>query len=104
MFEIISVPAITALVFSIMEIYKKYIAKEKEVLMAIIPIIAGLLGVGLAVIMFLANQSFIPANNIWSAILIGATSGLSATGCNQIVKQMGSVKKKSSESNNKVSL
>ena len=102
MLEIVSVPAITAVVLFLMSIYKKYISKEKEVLVAIIPIIACLLGVGLSVIMFLANQSLIPANNIWSAILVGATSGLSATGCNQIVKQMGRVNKKSSKDNTNV--
>lgn len=101
MLEIVSVPAITAVVLFVMSIYKKYIANGKEVLVAIIPIIAALLGVGLSVIMYLANPSFIPADNIWIAILIGATSGLSATGCNQIVKQMSNVKNKKSSEDNK---
>ena len=32
--------------------------------------------------------SLIVANNLFSAILVGAASGLSATGCNQIFKQL----------------
>ncbi len=88
MLEIICVPVIVALVFLFMEIYKKYIAKEKENLIRLIPIIAGLLGIVLAIICFYFIPSIISASNIWVAILIGGASGLSATGCNQIFKQL----------------
>ena len=88
MLEIVCVPVITALVFAIVEIYKKYVAKENKVLVAIIPIVAGALGVVLGIICFYALPFMISATNIGVAMLIGGASGLSATGCNQIFKQL----------------
>lgn len=88
MLEIICVPAIVSLVFSLMEIYKKFIAKGKETLIRIIPIIGCVIGIIAGIICFYACPAIIAASNIWTAILIGGASGLSATGCNQIFKQL----------------
>lgn len=88
MLEIICVPAIVSLVFSIMEIYKKFIAKDNETLIRIIPIIGCALGIVLGIVCFYALPWIIAATNVWTAILIGGASGLSATGCNQIFKQL----------------
>ena len=88
MLEIVCVPVIVALVFVLMEIYKKFIAKDNETLIRIIPIIAGVLGIIFGIICFYFIPSIISATNIGTAILIGGASGLSATGCNQIFKQL----------------
>ena len=88
MLEIVCVPVITILVFALMEIYKRYIAKDKKVLVAIIPIIAGALGIVFGIVCFYAFPDIISATNLGVAILIGGASGLSATGCNQIFKQL----------------
>lgn len=88
MLEIVCVPIITILVFALMEVYKRFIAKDKKVLVAIIPIIAGALGIVFGIICFYAFPTIIAATSIWTAILIGGASGLSATGCNQIFKQL----------------
>lgn len=88
MLEIICVPVIVSLVFSIMEVYKKLIAKEKETLIRIIPIIGCIVGIIIGIVCFYAFPSLISANNLFTAILIGGASGLSATGCNQIFKQL----------------
>ena len=88
MLEIICVPVIVSLVFSIMEIYKRFIAKDKETLVRIIPTIGCVIGIIAGIVCFYAFPSIISATNIWTAILIGGASGLSATGCNQIFKQM----------------
>ncbi len=88
MIEIICVPVIVALVFVIMEIYKKYIAKENERMKRIIPLIACGLGIVLGIVCFYAFPTIISATNLFAAILIGGASGLSATGCNQIFKQL----------------
>ena len=88
MLEIVCVPVITTLVFALMEIYKRYIAKDKKILVAIIPIIAGALGIVFGIICFYAFPTIISATNLGVAMLIGGASGLSATGCNQIFKQL----------------
>lgn len=90
MLEIICVPVIVSLVFGLMEVYKVLIAKAKnqETLIRIIPIIACVLGIAFGIIFYYVCPSIIAATNIWTAILIGGASGLSATGCNQIFKQL----------------
>jgi hypothetical protein len=88
MLEIICVPVIVALVFGLMELYKKYIAKGNEKLIRIIPIIACICGIIAGIICFFAFPSLIAATNLFTAILVGGASGLSATGCNQIFKQL----------------
>lgn len=90
MLEIICVPVIVSLVFGLMEVYKVLIAKAKnqETLIRIIPIIACVLGISFGILFYYVCPSIVAATNIWTAILIGGASGLSATGCNQIFKQL----------------
>ncbi len=90
MLEIICVPVIVSLVFGLMEVYKVLIAKAKnqETLIRIIPIIACVLGIAFGILFYYVCPSIVAATNIWTAILIGGASGLSATGCNQIFKQL----------------
>ncbi len=88
MLEIICVPAIVAIVFMLMEVYKKFIAKGREKYLTFIPIIAGVLGMIFAIVFFFAFPSIMGTNNLVYAIILGLFSGLSATGCNQIFKQL----------------
>ena len=90
MLDIIAVPAIASLVFSIMEIYKRIIKKSKheENLLRIIPIVGGVLGIIAGVVCFFACPAIIAAEDIVAACLVGGASGLSATGCNQLFKQL----------------
>lgn len=88
MLEIICVPVIVTLVFVLMEIYKKYIAKDNETLIRFIPLIALGLGMILGLVFYFALPEVISASTWYMAILIGGASGLSATGCNQIFKQL----------------
>ncbi len=90
MLEIICVPVIVSLVFGLMEAYKVLIAKtkNKETLIRIIPIIACVIGIAFGILFYYVCPSIVAATNIWTAILIGGASGLSATGCNQIFKQL----------------
>lgn len=88
MLEIICVPVIVAIVFALMEIYKIYIAKGNEKLIRFIPLFALGLGAILGIVFYFAFPTIISASNWFIAILIGGASGLSATGCNQIFKQL----------------
>lgn len=88
MLEIICVPVIVAIVFLLMEVYKKWIAKGREKFLNFIPVISGALGLVLGIVFYFAVPSIILASNVWVAMLIGFCSGLSATGCNQIFKQL----------------
>lgn len=85
--ELISVPAIAAVVYWVINIIKHAVG-ENEKFKKFIPLIAAALGVVCGIICYYAVPSIIPAPNIVVAIVIGGASGLTATGTNQIIKQL----------------
>lgn len=88
MLDIICVPVIASLVFCLVELYKRFIAKGNEKFVRLIPLISGGVGIIAGIICFYAAPEIILANNLFTAVLVGGASGLSATGCNQIFKQL----------------
>ena len=85
--ELISVPAIATIVYWVINIIK-YAVQENEKFKRFIPLISAALGAVLGVVAFYALPSIIPADNVCVAILVGGASGLTATGTNQIIKQL----------------
>jgi len=83
----LSVPVIVSIVYGCVDLYKQII-NGKEKLMRLIPIIAALLGAIIGVVTFYVYPSVLVADNIWQAIIIGGASGLTATGANQVLKQL----------------
>ena len=86
--EIICVPAIVAVVYVVIEFYKKWLANGREKWLNVIPLIALIIGGILGVAIFYIAPQIILAENVWLALVIGLCSGLSATGTNQIFKQL----------------
>lgn len=86
--NLISVPAIAVIVYWVINIIKHAVG-ENEKFKKFIPLIAAALGVICGIICYYAVPSIIPAPNIVVAIVIGGASGLTATGANQIIKQLG---------------
>lgn len=89
--EIICVPAIVSITYALIELYKKWIAKDREKYLAVIPLVALILGGILGVAIFYIEPSLIIANDVWRALIVGLASGLSATGTNQVFKQLKKV-------------
>ena len=85
--ELISVPTIAAVVYWVVNLIK-YIVGENETFKRFIPLIATALGVVSGVVCFYALPSVIPATNLLVAVVIGGASGLTATGANQVIKQL----------------
>lgn len=86
--ELISVPAIAAVVYWLVNLIK-YVVGDNKTFKRWIPILATALGVVCGVVCYFAIPTIVPAENILVAIVIGGASGLTATGANQIVKQLG---------------
>lgn len=86
--ELISVPAIVTVVYALIEIIKKCVGNNEK-FKRFIPLIATAIGAICGVVCFFALPSIIPASNVVVAIVIGGASGLTATGTNQIIKQLG---------------
>lgn len=84
--EFVSVPCIVLIVYMIIEVIK--LCSNSQVVSKLFPMISCVLGIGLGIVAFYCCPTFIPAGNVLTAILIGGASGLSATGANQIVKQI----------------
>ena len=81
-----SVPAIAAVVYFVAELIK-YTTNNSEKAKRAIPLISAVLGVACGLICFYLVPSIIPTDNVVVAAVIGAASGLTATGFNQIIKQ-----------------
>ena len=83
-----SVPIIVVCCYVIGEIIK-FIFKKKQETYKIIPIVVTSIGGLLGILIYLTNPEMIfNVDNIWTALLIGMVSGSSATGANQIIKQL----------------
>lgn len=81
------VPIIMAACYLLIEAVK-IIGGKRDWLMKLLPIISALLGGGLGALLYLTLPQLLPASNIAVSIVLGLFSGLSATGSNQILKQM----------------
>ena len=83
----ISIPAIVAAVYTIIDLAKTAVG-ETEKFKRFIPLIATGIGALIGVLLFYVEPDIIAAHNLLTAIVIGAASGLTATGTNQVVKQL----------------
>ena len=89
--EIICVPAIVSITYALIEAYKKWVAKGREKWLAFVPLIALIIGGVLGVVIFYIAPQIIIANSWYMALIVGLCSGLSATGTNQVFKQLKKV-------------
>ena len=92
MLEIVSVPVIIGIVYFVMEVYKALIKNAPAVWTNLIPVWAAILGVGLGIIAYFFVPAIMPADDVFTAILIGLSSGLGAVGIHQVGKQISNTK------------
>lgn len=86
MTEFVALPAIVVIAYFAGLMVKTFATSEMAD--KLIPVICGGVGGILGVIIFITNPEFICADNWAVALAIGIVSGLAATGCNQIYKQL----------------
>ena len=90
-----SVPIIVLCSYIVGEIYK-VIFKRKKDAYKLIPVLVAIVGGVLGVLIYLTSPEMIfNVDNVWIALGIGIISGFSATGTNQVVKQL--IKKEKGE-------
>ena len=87
MTEITTIPALAAIVYTIIDIAKTALGGDER-FKRFIPLIACVLGAGCGVIAFYCVPGVMETENLLVALILGAASGLSATGANQIGKQL----------------
>ena len=87
MHEITTIPALAAIVYTIIDIVKTAMGGDEK-FRRFIPLIACILGSVSGVVAFYCVPGVMETQNLLVAIVLGAASGLSATGTNQVVKQL----------------
>ena len=92
----LSVPVIVTIVYGCINLYKQ-VTDGKEKYLRLIPIIAAIIGAVIGIIAYYGFPQVITAENVWQAVIIGGASGLTATGTNQVFKQLGKGKEDYSE-------
>ena len=85
--EITTIPALAAIVYTIIDIAKTALGGDDK-FKRFIPLIACVLGAICGVIAFYFVPGVMDTQNLLVALILGAASGLSATGTNQVVKQL----------------
>lgn len=98
--EVVSIPAIISLVGGLMALIKDAVNKDK--FNAFIPLISVILGAGLGVVAFFFMPELIVADNLFSAILVGAVSGWASTGAHQTIKQISKLSDKEKTNNENI--
>lgn len=86
-FEVTTIPALAAIVYTIIDIAKTAMGGDDK-FKRFIPLIACTLGALCGVVAFYCVPGTMGTENLLVAIVLGAASGLSATGTNQIAKQL----------------
>lgn len=98
--DFVSVPIIVVCCYVLGELYKLVFRKKTQAY-KFIPITMCVIGGILGIIMFYTEPTMIfDADNAWVALGIGMVSGVSATGTNQIIKQLFGKNKESEEKEN----
>lgn len=97
--EIITIPIITAITYTIIEIIK-YATNNAAILSRFIPLIACALGITCGLIAFFFVPGVMIANNVFIAIVVGGASGLAATGVYENIKNLIVKGKVNGSSNN----
>ena len=90
----VSIPVIVTVVYVIIDLVKTTIAPYTTLsahLSHFYPLIALALGIVTAAVMYYAVPESITQTNLLVALAIGAASGLTAVGTNQVVKQLAKV-------------
>ena len=88
--EIATIPALAAIVYTIIDITKTAVGGDEK-FKRFIPLISCVLGAICGVVAFYFVPGVLDTQNLLVAIILGASSGLSATGTNQAVKQLTKV-------------
>lgn len=85
--DYINIPIIVVMCYITNEVCK-VLFKKKQKVYKLIPILVSMFGGLLGVLMYLTNKEMINTTNVWTALSIGIISGQSATGTNQMIKQI----------------
>lgn len=86
--ELASIPIIVVICYLIGEIYK-VIFRNKTEIYKYIPLLLGILGGIIGVLMYMfSKNTLLGVNSIFDSFILGVISGFTSTGTNQVIKQL----------------
>ena len=86
--QLLTVPAITTIVYWTVKIIKIFLCNKTK-FKKYIPLFAAVYGAVLGcAVYFIERPDSVCSNNFLTAIILGGVSGLSATGADQMIKQL----------------
>ena len=94
--EIATIPALAAIVYTLIDVTKTALGGDEK-FRRFIPLVALVLGALCGVVAFYCVPGVMGTENLLVAVVVGAFSGLSATGTNQVAKQLTKPKKEDTE-------
>ena len=94
--EITMIPALAAIVYTLIDVTKTALGGDEK-FRRFIPLVALVLGALCGVVAFYCVPGVMDTENLLIAIVLGASSGLSATGTNQVAKQLTKTTKEETE-------
>lgn len=86
-YSVMTIPIVSACVYGIVEFLKYFFFENNKKFKKFIPVFSALVGALITWIVFLVSPDLIPCAEWYGAVLMGAASGLSAVGINQIKKK-----------------
>lgn len=84
--DYVAIPTIVIISYIVGELYKTVFRTDQA--KRFIPIVMALTGASLGIAIYYTAPEVISGTSIWDAVLVGIVSGESATGTNQIIKQL----------------
>ena len=94
--EIATIPALAAIVYTLIDVTKTALGGDEK-FRCFIPLVALVLGALCGVAAFYCVPGVMGTENLLVAVVVGAFSGLSATGTNQVAKQLTKTTKEETE-------
>ncbi len=83
--KLLTLPLIVVVCYFSGELIKIFFNKQTKIKKAI-PFFMGITGMILGILIYLTNKELLHTTNIWDSMLVGAISGLCATGTNEVIK------------------
>lgn len=97
--DIISAP-ILMLIISLVTLLLKVTFENNQKFLTFIPLIAGILGIILGILVFYLATTILPVDNVFNAIIMGLFSGMSAIGSVQMINDFKKLSETKQEVNN----
>ena len=84
--KIVGIIAVFLIVYAVLALYNKFAKRQGRIVRRLIPLWAMLLGIFLGIFVYSVFPEIMPAPSLFTSVILGAITGLAATGLNQLMR------------------